>query len=118
MCPKVTKEGPRECKVQTCTQYHPKVCYGSLASPRVCLRRNCTYRHLPETKRAASRREEVESKKEEERIRKEEKKGGEEGGRVRGKRRRRKGERRRRKGERRKVPAQGGHKSNRARQIK
>ena len=60
--------------MKACTFYHPKVCYGSLATPRVCLKKNCTYRNLPETKRAASRREEVKKRKEEKRLKEEKKK--------------------------------------------
>ena len=71
ICPNVSKEGPGGCKVKNCSLYHAKVCYGSLATPKVCMKNNCTYRHLPETKRAASRKEQEETRREEERLRKE-----------------------------------------------
>ena len=55
-----------------CSLYHAKVCYGSLATPKVCMKNSCTYRHLPNTKRAVSRKEQEETRKEEERRKKEE----------------------------------------------
>ena len=74
ICPKISREGPSGCKNKTCNLYHPKVCYGSLATPKSCMKEACTYRHLAGTKRPANRKEKEQAKREEEKRKKDEQK--------------------------------------------
>ena len=72
VCSKISKEGANSCKNKTCSFYHFKVCFGSLATPKSCMKVACTFRHLPGTKRPANRKEKEETKKKEASKKKEE----------------------------------------------